>query len=101
MHAPAPALLLDMQERLGSLSREALRLTAGGRRPFRPSPGWEGALGELAFAVLSLADQTGVDLEQALYGTVNRYSQRAGHRPAPPPPQSAQRPPPDDWPPRH
>lgn len=78
MHATAPALLLDLQDRLGELAREALRITNNGRRPFRPGPGWEGALGDLAFAVMSLADQTGVDLEQALQGVLMRMSRQAG-----------------------
>ena len=74
MHATATALLLDLQGRLGDLSREALRITGNGRRPFRPTAGWESTLAEVAFAVLSLADQTGIDLEQALGQAVARMS---------------------------
>ncbi|HEX5497325.1 MAG TPA: hypothetical protein VFX70_22405 [Mycobacteriales bacterium] len=81
MHGTAPALLLDLQGRLGDLAREALRITENGRRPFRPSPGWEGALAEVAFAVLSLADQTGIDLEQAVHGAVARMSGQPGGYP--------------------
>lgn len=77
MHATATALLLDVQDKLGGLSREALRITGNGRRPFRPTPGWENALAELSFTILSLADQTGVDLEQAVQRVVVRLSQPA------------------------
>lgn len=90
MHATAPALLLDLQGRLGDLAREALRITENGRRPFRPSPAWGGALAEVAFAVLSLADQTGVDVEEAVAQCVARLSRS----PMAGPPAHGQYPPP-------
>src|SRR5690349_6072905 len=72
LHATAPTLLLELQGRLGKLGAEALRLTANGRRPFRPDVHWGDALGNLMFTVLSLADQTGVDLNDAVTAAITR-----------------------------
>lgn len=81
MHATATAILLDVQDKLGDLCREALRITSNGRRPFRPTQGWESAIAELSFTILSLADQTGIDLEQAVQKVVMRLSQGPAYGP--------------------
>jgi hypothetical protein len=73
LHATAPTMVLDLQARLGTLAAEVLHTTENGRRPYRPSPGWEPALGELAFALINLADQTGVDLDRAVRFAVDRF----------------------------
>jgi hypothetical protein len=73
LHASAPTMLLDLQARLGGLAAEILHATENGRRPYRPTPGWEPALGELAFALLNLADQTGVDLDRAVRVAVDGF----------------------------
>jgi hypothetical protein len=73
LHATAPTMLLDLQVRLGALAAEILHATENGRRPYRPTPGWEPALGEVAFALINLADQTGVDLDRAVRVAVDRY----------------------------
>ena len=65
LHAAPPTLLLDLQARLGALTDEVVRATEHGRRPFRPTRDFEGLLGELLFATLVLADQTGVDGDRA------------------------------------
>lgn len=66
MHAPAPTLLLELQTLLGALSATVVEQTERGRRPYRPGPDWAPRLGELAYGVLLLADQTGVDLAEAI-----------------------------------
>ena len=40
--------------------------TDRGRRPFRPGPEWRSRLGELAYGVYLLADQSSVDVAQAV-----------------------------------
>lgn len=62
LHATAPALLLELQTQLGILAATASRATERGRRPFRPPGDWAGRLGELAYGLYLLADQTGVDV---------------------------------------
>jgi hypothetical protein len=66
LHATAPTLVLGLQARLGALAAEVERATELGRRPFRGSPDWERLLGDIGFALLNLADQTGVDLDRAI-----------------------------------
>lgn len=73
LHANAPSLTLTLLSEIGRLSDEVLAATANGRRPFRPTEGWEQRLADLAFTVINLADQTGVDLATALDGTIARH----------------------------
>jgi hypothetical protein len=69
LHAPVPTLLLELQTLLGALSATVTNSTGRGRRPFRPEHDWSNRLGELAYGVYLLADQTGVDVAQAVSGT--------------------------------
>ena len=62
LHATAPALLLELQTQLGILAATATRSTERGRRPFRPTGDWAARLGELAYGIYLLGDQTGVDI---------------------------------------
>jgi hypothetical protein len=66
LHAGAPTLLLELQSLLGALAAVVTNGTERGRRPFRPGPDWSNRLGELAYGVYLLADQTGVDIAQAV-----------------------------------
>jgi NTP pyrophosphatase (non-canonical NTP hydrolase) len=66
LHATPAILLLDLQARVGALADEVVRATEHGRRPFRPTQDWEVLLGDLAFALVTLADQTGVDADRAV-----------------------------------
>lgn len=71
LHAPVPALLLELQTLLGSLTATVTAITDRGRRPFRPGPDWPTRLGELAYGVYLLADQTGVDVAQVVASTAS------------------------------
>jgi hypothetical protein len=66
LHATPATLLLDLQARVGTLADEVVRATERGRRPFRPTRDWEVLLGDLALALVTLADQTGVDTDRAV-----------------------------------
>lgn len=77
LHANAPTLTLTLLSETGRLADEVLEATASGRRPFRPTDGWEQRLADLAFTVINLADQTGVDLASALEGTIARHEANA------------------------
>src|SRR5689334_11772240 len=80
LHAPVPTLLLELQTLLGTLSATVAAVTNRGRKPFRPGPDWPQRLGELAYGVFLLADQTGVDLEAGVKQTADRVGTNA--RPA-------------------
>ncbi|MCW2657033.1 MAG: hypothetical protein JWR06_1226 [Jatrophihabitans sp.] len=66
LHATVPTLLLELQTLLGALSATVTTGTERGRRPFRPEADWAHRLGELAYGVFLLADQTGIDAVQAV-----------------------------------
>jgi len=81
MHATVPTLLLELQMLLGSLTASATASTERGRRPFRPGADWPQRLGELAYGVYLLGDQSGVDVSQAVVATAGRM-QRVAPKPA-------------------
>jgi hypothetical protein len=76
LHAPVPALLLELQTLLGGLTASATAGTERGRRPFRPGPDWSQRLGELAYGVYLLADQSGVDLAEVVEHTARQLELR-------------------------
>ncbi|MCW2495882.1 hypothetical protein [Jatrophihabitans sp.] len=82
LHAPVPTLLLELQTLLGTLTATVAARTNRGRSPFRPDADWSLRLGELAYGVYLLADQTGVDVGQAVANTARNVSSTA--RPAAP-----------------
>lgn len=77
MHGTVPTLLLELQTLLGSLTATVTASTDRGRRPFRPGPDWPARLGDLAYGVYLLADQTGVDVAQAVASTAGQLTVRA------------------------
>jgi hypothetical protein len=89
LHANVPTLLLELQTLLGSLTATVTSGTDRGRRPFRPGTDWSPRLGELAYGVLLLADQTGVDAAAAVEQTAQHLQQQG---------QQAKAASPTDWP---
>ena len=77
MHATVPTLLLELQSLLGALTATVTAETDRGRRPYRPGADWAPRLGELAYGVFLLADQTGVDVSQAVARTA-QHLERSG-----------------------
>jgi hypothetical protein len=77
LHAPVPTRLLELQTMLGGLTASATSSTERGRRPFRPGGDWQHRLGELAYGVYLLADQTGVNLADAIEGIAGHLQARA------------------------
>jgi NTP pyrophosphatase (non-canonical NTP hydrolase) len=74
--APVHMRLLDLVSEVGELSKEALEATGYGRDSFHPPDGWAGELGDVLFALVCLANDTGVDLEEALSGALGKYRER-------------------------
>lgn len=77
LHAPVPTLLLELQTLLGSLTATVTAITDRGRRPFRPGPDWPTRLGELAYGVYLLADQTGVEVSEVVASTADNLHAHA------------------------
>lgn len=71
-----PYRVLDLASETGELAKEVLKATAYGREPFLPIAGWSGELADTLFALLCLANSTGVDLEVALDDALAKYAAR-------------------------
>jgi hypothetical protein len=81
-HATAPALLLQAQAALGRLAETANTATESGRLPFRVGLGWDDQLGDLAHTIFLLADQTGINLEDAVRRASSRVQLATYARPS-------------------
>jgi hypothetical protein len=84
LHATVPALLIELQMQLGALSASVTVNTERGRRPFRPDAIWAARLGELAYGVYLLADQTGVNVTDAVLATAVQLHSQAAQAPGGP-----------------
>ena len=80
LHATVPTLLLELQSLLGSLTATVTAGTERGRRPFRPGADWAPRLGELAYGVFLLADQTGVDAGAAVEVTATHLERQGAQQ---------------------
>ena len=76
LEAPVHARALDLASEVGELAKEILEGTDYGRTPFEAPEGWTAELGDALFALVCLANSTGVDLEAALAGTLQKYRER-------------------------
>jgi hypothetical protein len=82
LHATVPTLLMELQTLLGALTATVTAETDRGRRPYRPGPDWANRLGELAYGVYLLADQTGVDVAQVVARTAAQLERRGAQQQA-------------------
>src|SRR3712207_5019205 len=68
--------VLDLASETGELAKEVLKGTDYGHTPFVPTERWQDELGDEAFALICLADSTGVDLKVAVVGALVKYEAR-------------------------
>ncbi len=76
IESPVHARLLDLVSEVGELSKEALKTTDYRHAPFNPPESWADEMGDVLFALVCLANSTGVDLESALHGALGKYRER-------------------------
>ena len=77
LEAPVEVRLLDLVSEVGEVSKEVLKASDYGRAAFRAQEeGWAGELADVFFSLVCLANSTGVDLETALRGALEKYEQR-------------------------
>jgi NTP pyrophosphatase (non-canonical NTP hydrolase) len=76
LEASAEVRLLDLLSEVGELAKEALKVSEYGHRAFTPTPDWQDELGDALFSLFCLANETGVDVEQALHGALQKYERR-------------------------
>ena len=68
--------LLDLVSEIGELAKEYLKAKQYGKKDFTTEQGWEDELGDVFFSLICLANQTDVDLRQALETALEKYSKR-------------------------
>ncbi len=80
LEVPPAVRLLDLVSEAGEVARELLTATRYGREAFRPGAAWAEELADLFFALVCVANGTGVDLETALDDALARYATRLAER---------------------
>ena len=75
--------LLDLQSELGELSKEHLEITHYGKTHFSVSPEWKEEMGDIFYSLLSLACETGTDLDDSLARVLEKYEERITRRRTP------------------
>ena len=74
----AESRLLDLVSEVGEAAKAILKETDYGRTEFQPTAEWADELGDTLFALICLANATGVDLEKALDQVLEKYRDRLG-----------------------
>ncbi len=80
LHADPAARMLDLVSEVGEAAKELLKGTEYGQRPFQAPAAWREELGDVYFALLCLADLTGVELSAALREVLTKYEVRLAQR---------------------
>ena len=80
LETPPAIRLLDLVSEASEVARELLTGTRYGREEFRPGAAWAEELADLYFALVCVANATGVNLETALEDTLARYATRLAER---------------------
>lgn len=76
LDADATTRLLDLMSEVGELSKVMLQANGYGKRAFAPNDAWRDEMGDVFFALVCLANETHVDLEEALSGALAKYRKR-------------------------
>ncbi|MCA9875098.1 MAG: hypothetical protein KC441_15620, partial [Anaerolineales bacterium] len=74
-HAPS-VYVLDLISELGEVAKEVLLATEYGERPFQAPETLAGELGDVLYSLCLLATAVGVDLDEALTQTLEKYAAR-------------------------
>lgn len=78
IHSPMPAhaRLLDIQSELGELSKEYLKITHYGTEKFVVDEHFKDEFGDCLYALLSLANEVGIDSEECLKISIQKLNSR-------------------------
>lgn len=71
---------LDLVSETGELSKEVLKASEYGESAFEPTPELESEFGDVYYALLSLADEAGIDPDAALDRALEKYRERFDER---------------------
>lgn len=68
--------LLDLESETGELAKELLKASEYGESEFEPTEGFEDEFGDVYYSLLSLAAECGIDPEEALESSLEKYRER-------------------------
>ncbi|KAF0194061.1 MAG: hypothetical protein FD169_2053 [Bacillota bacterium] len=68
--------IVDLASEVGELSKEVLRGTDYGNKPFEKTTGWESEVGDVLFSLICIANVTNTDLEECLNNVLDEYNKR-------------------------
>ena len=80
LHMGTHSRLLDLMSELGEVSKEWLGQSDYGRSDVSPGVEWKSEMGDLYYSLLALANETEVDLDEALNETLAKYKGRIDRR---------------------
>lgn len=68
--------LLDLESETGELAKELLKASEYGESEFEPTPEFTEEFGDLYYSLLSLADECGINPDDALESSMEKYRER-------------------------
>lgn len=73
---PVSARVLDIQSEVGELAKEVLKNSKYGTAEFKKDENFEMEMGDILYSLLSLANETKIDIEIALEKVLDKYKKR-------------------------
>ena len=77
---PVYARILDIESEMGELAKEYLKNSRYGTEDFALKDGFKEEYGDVMYALLSLAEETGIDSEECLDIALNKLKERMANR---------------------
>jgi len=75
MESPADSRVLDLVSEVGELAKDVLKMSDYGRKNFEKGDAAD-ELGDIFFSLINVANYFGVDLDEAVNASMNKYSKR-------------------------
>lgn len=75
MESPAESRVLDLVSEVGELAKDVLKMSDYGRKDFVKADAKD-ELGDVFFSLINVANYFGVNLEEAVNASMDKYSKR-------------------------
>lgn len=73
---PVPARILNIQSEIGELAKSYLENSKYGTQPFELNDDFKGELGDVLYAIMSLANELNISCEECLDAALTKYKNR-------------------------
>ncbi|KNF08363.1 putative pyrophosphatase [Gottschalkia purinilytica] len=68
--------IIDLVSEVGELSKEILKGTNYGNKPFEKTEEWESEIGDVLFSLICIANETNTNLKDCLSYVLDKYEKR-------------------------